>query len=98
MRQGKSQAKLVVGIVANDPSKFNAILNDPENQYWFQLTPGKVLSKREISSSDLMSLTFIQSSTTGVFYTGELLSPASVGCVADTSTTMTTSPSIARRT
>jgi len=26
-------------------SKFNAILSDTKNQYWFQLTPGKLLSE-----------------------------------------------------
>ena len=25
-------------------SKFDALLSDPENQYWFQLTPGRLLS------------------------------------------------------
>ena len=44
MQQGTVRTKDGVTIAANDNSKFDAILSDPKNQYWFQLTPGKVLS------------------------------------------------------
>lgn len=45
--------------MAHHASKFDAILSDPKNQYWFQLTPGKLLSKCNLRAAFSISLTRI---------------------------------------
>ena len=67
-------------------AKFDAIVSDPKNQYWFQLKPGRMLRRsyasfmRRRAGADNAS----QSSTIGVFCMVEQPSPASGGCVVVT--------------
>jgi len=64
-------------------SKFDAILGDVNNQYWFQLTPGKLLSSCSCWLGRGYMLTSLQSLTTGGSCMAARLSPARGGCAED---------------
>jgi len=70
-------------------SKFDHILSDPENVYWFQLKPGKMLRTSWVfggisANEPLLIKDVEQSSTTGVYCTADPRSPASDACAAGT--------------
>lgn len=69
---------------ADECSKFDALLSDARNQYWFQLTPGKMLSTSQVNCSFSHALRIVQSSIIGEFCMDEQLSVGSEGCVAAT--------------